>query len=91
MGCDYYIITELEITYLDGNVNTIVIDTTPHYYLNGNDDSDKYFTKKIVYENGKWTINSPNDIYEYNLAVKSVNREKKKILKIIRITSCVDR
>jgi hypothetical protein len=77
MGCDYYIVKEIEITYNTGEMDIIEVDRKGEYVFEDPSDSEEdrneYFDRKylqvryiprILFVNGEWSSERIRDKYE---------------------------
>jgi hypothetical protein len=103
MGCDYYLITSLEIEYTNGTKRLVEISKIGQYIFTDNTDNTDVWNaiearvrRKIVYENGVWLNTYYNYIANTNIKCEYVedgifyNSIKVEMNNVKKITEIVD-
>ena len=95
MGCDYYIIKQLRITYENNDTSYIEVSRERRYIYEMTEDSDdeidknKYlqvtYEPRILFENGQWkneTIQTKYQGFITRTDIKHVVKEERRILRV---------
>jgi hypothetical protein len=87
MGCDFYIITGLDIDFTHDNEKNYIQLNRDCGYIWGDKSVDecigRYCSRDIIYEDGKWLIHDEDmiELYHYVLEKNDVN-----LYNVVRIT-----